>query len=463
MEGHELLPGSPGSAGAPNRRASARAPAPDAFDALYREHAERIRRLCFLRLGDAAEAEDATQETLTRAWRALPRLRGERRVRPWLDVIARNVCTDILRRRSRVTLASAARIEQLLAAQTPERGGTDPDSAAALATALSLLPARHREVLAQREVLGWTYRRMAAHGAVDVATIQTRIFRARRALRARFVAARQALLEVVPIAGRLRQQVRHAGSLLVRLPAGLGGATSPGWLFASPLRRLAATAAVAAAVGAGLTASEPRGAPTVSPPLTPAAPAAVPARPPVVPAAPPPPRRQAMPASAVPATRPSTRTAAPTPRALAPSRPSPNRPAPASSSPSRPSPGVPVRSSPRAPSPPGPPGSPARAPGGPPPASPGGPPPASPGGPPPGGPPVAASLAVAGSTVAAVGSLASSSAAQVAATTAAVAGAAASTVGTVAGQASAQVAARASAAVAVLRQAAPALGAALAP
>lgn len=49
-------------------------------------------------LGDAAEAEDATQEAMGRAWRARGSLREQAAFGPWLDRIVVNVCRDTMRR-----------------------------------------------------------------------------------------------------------------------------------------------------------------------------------------------------------------------------------------------------------------------------------------------------------------------------------------------------------------------------
>jgi RNA polymerase sigma-70 factor, ECF subfamily len=56
-------------------------------------------RLSGYLLGDATEAEDATQEALEKAWQAWPRLRESDRFGAWFDRIVANVCKDRLRRR----------------------------------------------------------------------------------------------------------------------------------------------------------------------------------------------------------------------------------------------------------------------------------------------------------------------------------------------------------------------------
>ena len=59
---------------------------------------------CYRMLGSAYEAEDAVQNTMLRAWRALPRFDDQAGLRPWLYRIATNVCIDMLNGRSRRAL-----------------------------------------------------------------------------------------------------------------------------------------------------------------------------------------------------------------------------------------------------------------------------------------------------------------------------------------------------------------------
>jgi Sigma-70 region 2 len=77
---------------------AARAGAEDAFRRLVEPHWADLHAHCYRMLGSLHDSDDAHQETLLRAWRALPRFGGPGLLRPWLYRIATNVCLDALAR-----------------------------------------------------------------------------------------------------------------------------------------------------------------------------------------------------------------------------------------------------------------------------------------------------------------------------------------------------------------------------
>ncbi len=70
-----------------------------AFDLVVPAYKDRVFRLAFSILKDRAAAEDATQETLVRVWKALPGFDGRAALGTWIYAITRNTCLMELRRR----------------------------------------------------------------------------------------------------------------------------------------------------------------------------------------------------------------------------------------------------------------------------------------------------------------------------------------------------------------------------
>ena len=144
---------------------------------------------CYRMLGSAFEADDAVQETMLRAWKAVDGFEGRSSLRSWLYRIATNVCLDALRGEKRRALPmdlgpSSPPVESLLrpgpaedlwvtpipdARVAPDNG--DPAEIAtvresvrlAFVTALQHLPARQRAALILCEVL-----KLPAAEAADV-------------------------------------------------------------------------------------------------------------------------------------------------------------------------------------------------------------------------------------------------------------------------------------------------------
>jgi RNA polymerase sigma-70 factor (ECF subfamily) len=158
-------------------------------------------------LGSAHEAEDAVQNTMLRAWRALPRFDDQAGLRPWLYRIATNVCIDMLNGRSRRALPmDVARVGTSEGRLIDRRPGSawiepapdslvlpsdgDPAERAvaresvrlAFIAALQRLAPRQRAVLILRDVLHWRAGEVAALLESTTDSVNSSLRRARAAL-----------------------------------------------------------------------------------------------------------------------------------------------------------------------------------------------------------------------------------------------------------------------------------------
>jgi RNA polymerase sigma-70 factor (ECF subfamily) len=200
------------------------APAGDLVPQLEAHRAE-LTGYCYRMLGSAAEAEDAVQETLTRAWRHADRFEGRSSLRSWLYRIATNACYAALDGRRRralpmdlgpassgsehvpATLPEATWIEPIPTEAVLPTGGPggpgdlDPAERAvaresirlAFVAALQYLPPRQRAVLILREVLRWRAAEVAELLDTSVVSVNSALQRARDTL-----AAKGASLDATP-------------------------------------------------------------------------------------------------------------------------------------------------------------------------------------------------------------------------------------------------------------------------
>ena len=154
---------------------------------------------CYRMLGSFQEAEDLTQETMLRAWKARDRYDQARAsVRTWLYRIAANACLSALQGRARRPLPSGlgAPSEDPAAPLTPAFDipwlqpfpdarsdvGVRADMRLALVAAMQLLPPRQRAVLVLREVLEFSAAEVAGQLDTTVAAVNSALQRARAAL-----------------------------------------------------------------------------------------------------------------------------------------------------------------------------------------------------------------------------------------------------------------------------------------
>ncbi|HET9592715.1 MAG TPA: sigma-70 family RNA polymerase sigma factor [Solirubrobacterales bacterium] len=177
----------------------------------FEQDLERLRPAltgyCYRMLGSGFEAEDATQETMVRAWRRADTLAEPAAMKSWVFRIATNVCLDQIEGRKRrarpVDIAEIGTAATPVGAPLPEADWVLPiadgqavdhaaDPAARIAereslrlafvAALQHLPARQRVVLVLREVLRWSAKEVAELLETSVASVNSALQRARETL-----------------------------------------------------------------------------------------------------------------------------------------------------------------------------------------------------------------------------------------------------------------------------------------
>jgi RNA polymerase sigma factor (sigma-70 family) len=160
-----------------------------AFEQLYRRHVGRVHGV-IVRLvgGHGARAEDLTQDTFVRAWRALPAFRFESALSTWLHRLAVNTALMELRgRRSGPRIEEEADGEDAALADPRDHG---PALRMDLERAVATLPPRARAVLVLHDVEGWKHEEISQSLGMAVGSSKAQLHRARQLLRTRLEAHR---------------------------------------------------------------------------------------------------------------------------------------------------------------------------------------------------------------------------------------------------------------------------------
>ena len=158
------------------------ATAEGAYAQLIERHRSELHAHCHRMLGSAHDAEDALQEALLRAWKALPNFEGRSSLRSWLYTIATNTSLDAMKRRPNRIVP----IDQVHAADPHEGPAARYETRESLERALGAardLPRNQRTVLVMREMLGLSARETAEALGTSVAAVNSALQRARAAIR----------------------------------------------------------------------------------------------------------------------------------------------------------------------------------------------------------------------------------------------------------------------------------------
>jgi RNA polymerase sigma-70 factor, ECF subfamily len=163
-----------------------------AFELLVIKYQRKLMRLVSRLVRDPAEAEDVVQEAFIKAYRALPRFRGESAFYTWLYRIGINTAKNFLvtqgRRAPTSTTSDSEAAEafddggQLWDINTPESMLATKQIAQTVNIAMDALPKELRMAITLREIEGLSYEEIAEAMGCPIGTVRSRIFRAREAI-----------------------------------------------------------------------------------------------------------------------------------------------------------------------------------------------------------------------------------------------------------------------------------------
>lgn len=166
------------------------------FDRLMRGHVRPLYRYAYRWTGDVDQAEDLVQETLTRLYSELPRMREVEQIRPWAARVMYRIFVDWLRRSKRSPVVFVGRsgsmgeplddeepVEAADQTWNPEDLTERAFERDRIALVWPRLQQQHRVVLSLHEIEGYSLDEVAHIMEVPVGTAKSRLNRARNHLR----------------------------------------------------------------------------------------------------------------------------------------------------------------------------------------------------------------------------------------------------------------------------------------
>jgi RNA polymerase sigma-70 factor (ECF subfamily) len=156
---------------------------PDAVRAVYRDYGGLVFAVTLKALGRRDLAEEATQQTFVKAWRAAAAFDSSRELGPWLATIARRTAIDIHRREARRPTTSLDDVAPADPSVVELPVGVERSyEVAEVRAAIDTLPPDEREIVRLQHLEELTHTEVAERLGVPVGTVKSRSFRAHKRL-----------------------------------------------------------------------------------------------------------------------------------------------------------------------------------------------------------------------------------------------------------------------------------------
>ena len=163
----------------------------NAFETLVLEYEKNVYNIALRMTGNSEDAADMTQEAFIKAYNSLQAFRGDSKFSVWLYRIVSNVCLDFLRSKNRRPTVSLSvedddgedtQLDVADESQSPELLLDRKLTRESVRRGLDSLPPDYRQILLLREIQGLSYDEIAQALGLEVGTVKSRIFRARKRL-----------------------------------------------------------------------------------------------------------------------------------------------------------------------------------------------------------------------------------------------------------------------------------------
>lgn len=163
----------------------------NAFEKLVLEYEKSVYNIALRMTGNSEDASDMTQEAFIKAYNSLQSFRGDSKFSVWLYRIATNVCLDFLRSKSRKPTVSLSvednegeevQLDVADESQSPELLLDRQMTRESVRRGLETLSPEYRQILLLREIQGLSYDEISQALGLEVGTVKSRIFRARKKL-----------------------------------------------------------------------------------------------------------------------------------------------------------------------------------------------------------------------------------------------------------------------------------------
>jgi RNA polymerase sigma-70 factor (ECF subfamily) len=159
----------------------------DAFGELVAIHQQEVYTLAVRLVRDRDQAFDVAQDAFIRAWRAMPKFRGDAKFSTWLHRITVNTAWTHRTKENRVRLDPLDSLVTEPQATTldPIRAGESVSIGPKIEAALSELSYSIRSVVVLKDIYDWSHSEIAEHLGISVTAAKVRLHRGRKELRSR--------------------------------------------------------------------------------------------------------------------------------------------------------------------------------------------------------------------------------------------------------------------------------------